>query len=170
MERDTKPKLRRGGSQSDFRNRFLLPVNYRGAWDRVGNGNPFAAGGDGASCEAGPARSGTWQFGTAGPFASVFQGLAGSAFVEWLFMIGLLLIGLALIFGMGVKIAGYTGALLMLLMWLAVLPPEHNPILDDHIIYGLILIGLTFVKSGHWLGLGKWWSGTELVKKHSFLE
>ncbi|MBC8500399.1 MAG: hypothetical protein ISS25_03750 [Nanoarchaeota archaeon] len=130
----------------------------------------FATEAESAWLAGGSPTAGFLQFGTAGPFASVFQGLAGSAFVEWLFMIGLLLIGLALIFGMGVKIAGYTGALLMLLMWLAVLPPEHNPILDDHIIYGLILIGLTFVKSGHWLGLGKWWSGTELVKKHSFLE
>ncbi len=70
----------------------------------------------------------------------------------------------------GVRIASYTGALMMFLMWTALLPPEHNPILDEHIIYLLALLGLTTVKSGRWLGLGGWWSDTKLVKRYPFLE
>jgi thiosulfate dehydrogenase [quinone] large subunit len=34
------------------------------------------------------------------------------------------------------------GAIMMILMWLAVLPPENNPIVDEHIVYALILVAL----------------------------
>jgi len=83
-------------------------------------------------------------------------------------MLGLLLIGLALILGIGVKIAGYSGALLVFSLWLSHLPPENNPFLDEHIIYLIVLIGLARVKAGQWVGLGKWWS--ERVKNYPFLE
>lgn len=106
-----------------------------------------------------------------GPFASLFQSLAGSSLVDWLFMLGLLLIGLALLLGIGVRVAAYSGTTMLLLMYLAgFLPPEHNPLIDEHIIYSLVLISLTFVKSGRWLGLGTWWSKTKLVKRYPFLE
>ena len=108
------------------------------------------------------------KFATAGPFAPLFQSLAGNPIVDWLFMVGLLAIGLSLILGMSVKIGGYAGALLVFLMWLSHLPPENNPFLDDHIIYVIILIGLAAVKAGQWFGLGKWWS--ERVKNYPFLE
>lgn len=108
-------------------------------------------------------------FATKGPLASFYQSLAGIGIVDWLFMLGLLLIGLALILGIGVKIAGYSGALMLFLMWTAVLPPEHNPFLDEHIIYALLLILLTKVQSSK-LGLGKWWSNTKLVKRFPYLK
>ena len=114
--------------------------------------------------------SGFLHFGTHGPFRPIFQSLAGSTIVDWLFMLGLLLIGLALILGIGVKIAGYSGALMMLLIWLALLLPKHNPILDEHIIYLVVLLGLTIVKSGQWFGLGKQWANTKIVKKYPILE
>ena len=104
--------------------------------------------------------------GTYGPFSAFYQSIAGNALVDWLFMMGLLLIGLSLILGIGVRIAGYSGTLLLLLMWSALLPPKNHPFLDDHIIYSVVMIGLTVVKSGHWLGLGKWWSNTPIVRKY----
>jgi len=113
--------------------------------------------------------TGFLKFGTHGPFAEFFQSLAGSVFVDWLFMIGLLLIGLALILGIGVRIAGYSGALLLLFMWLAAFPPEHNPIIDDHIIYIFVLAMLVLANSGKYFGFGKWWGKTKLVKKYGFL-
>ena len=76
---------------------------------------------------------------TQGPFAGVFQALANQPVVDWLFMLGLLGIGLALIFKQQMKLATRSGMLLMFLMWLAVLPPAHNPLIDDHIIYILVL-------------------------------
>ncbi|MDO8513550.1 MAG: hypothetical protein Q7S37_03540 [bacterium] len=110
------------------------------------------------------------KFGTHGPFASFYQGIAGNSVVDWLFMLGLLALGLALILGIGIKIASYVGTVLLLLMWSAALPPANNPFLDEHIIYILILIGLASANAGQYLGFGRWWSTTGLVKKHPFLQ
>ena len=110
------------------------------------------------------------KFGTDGPFDSLFQSLSGSIFVDWLFMLGLLLIGLTLILGIGVRIAGYSGALLMLLMWSAHLPPEHHPFLDEHIVYILVLLGCVYANSGDYWGLGRFWSGTKAVKRYPCLK
>jgi thiosulfate dehydrogenase [quinone] large subunit len=107
------------------------------------------------------------KFGTAGPLAPFFQSLAGNPVVDWLFMGGLLLIGLALMLGIGIKIAGYAGALMMFLMWLSHLPPERNPILDEHIVYLVVLTGLARLGAGQWVGLGKWWA--KRVKGYAFL-
>lgn len=108
---------------------------------------------------------------THGPFATLYQSLANNPFIDFIFMIGLLLLGVSLILGIGVKIAGYSGALLMILMYTASMPPENNPILDEHIIYALILVCFANMKNvGYWIGIGKLWSNTKLVKKLRFLE
>jgi thiosulfate dehydrogenase [quinone] large subunit len=108
---------------------------------------------------------------TKGPFAGIFQSMAGSPAVDWLFMMGLLLIGLCMIFGIGVRIAGYSGALMMALMYLAsAIPPEKNPLIDDHVVYAVIFIGLAVVRAGRYYGLGVWWTNTMLVKKFPILE
>ena len=74
-----------------------------------------------------------------GPFADIFNSLAGIAVVDWMFMLGLLFIGLTLALNRFVFWGGMAGMVMMLLMWLAVLPPENNPIVDDHIVYALVL-------------------------------
>jgi len=81
---------------------------------------------------------------TKGPFVEFFKSLAGSPIVDWLFMIGLLAVGLTLIFNRLVKWGAFAGGLMMFLMYLAALPPANNPVIDDHIIYILVLavIGL----------------------------
>ncbi|MDP3990640.1 MAG: hypothetical protein Q8Q01_05565 [archaeon] len=112
--------------------------------------------------------TGFLQFAAKGPFAGLYHALVGNVIIDWLFMAGLLLIGLALILGIGVRIASYSGALLLLLMWTATLPPEHNPFLDEHIIYGLLLLSLANLKSGMYLGFGKQWN--KLTKKNRWLE
>ncbi len=110
------------------------------------------------------------QSSTRGPLAHFYQNLAGNVVVDWLFMMGLLLIGLALLFGIGMKIAAYSGSLLMLLMWSASFPPKSNPLIDQHIIYILVLLGLKMAKAGDYLGFGKKWSKTSLVKRFPILE
>jgi len=107
---------------------------------------------------------------TSGPFADVYHQLVGNSVVEWLFMIGLLCLGVSLILGIGLRLTALFGSLLMLLMWSAVLPPEHNPVVDEHIVYMLVLIGLAFNRAGHVWGLGTWCADTALVKKYPFLE
>jgi thiosulfate dehydrogenase (quinone) large subunit len=108
-------------------------------------------------------------FGTKGPFASFFQSFAGNPVADALFMIGLLGIGLALILGVGMRIAAASGALMLILMWAAALLPENNPFMDDHLVYALVLIGLALVHAGDTWGLGARWRATELVQRYPFL-
>ena len=114
--------------------------------------------------------AGFLNFGVSGPFSEFFHGLAGSAIIDWAFMMGLLLIGVSLFLGIGVRIAGYSGAVLMFLMWLALLPTENNPFLDEHIIYLLLFLFLGSGRSGQFLGLGYFWSSAKLVNRFKFLE
>jgi thiosulfate dehydrogenase (quinone) large subunit len=117
--------------------------------------------------------AGFLQFGSTGPFSQIYNSIGGSAVVDWLFMLCLLFAGTALILGIGLRIAAVAGGLLMLLMWSAVLPKEHNFFLmDEHLVYLLILqvIGFGFKREEQWAGLGKWWSNTTLVKKAPFLK
>ncbi len=100
-----------------------------------------------------------------GPFAEFYNSLAGNPVADWLFMMGLLLIGLCITLGICMRVAGFAGALMMLLMWTSLLPPENNPILDEHIIYLLVFLGFTTEVAGKSWGLGKWWRSTKLVKK-----
>jgi len=129
----------------------------------------FATAPDAAWIRGGSPTVGFLAFGTAGPFAGLFQSLAGNPVADWVFMLGLLLLGLGLILGIGVQIAGYSGALLVLLIWLAHLPPEHNPLIDEHIIYLVVLIGLARVKAGQWVGLGRWWA-SKVASKYPILQ
>ena len=109
------------------------------------------------------------KFGTVGPFASFYQGLADSVLVEWLFMLGLLFIGVALTSGILVRLGGLVGVLLMLLMYLGLIPPKNNPFLDEHLIYALVMLGFVFVHTCRHLGLGYWWSNLGFVKRNWIL-
>ena len=114
--------------------------------------------------------SGYLQFASSGPLSGFYNGLSGNTVVDVLFMAALLLIGGAVILGIGTKISGYAGALLMVLLWSTNLPPANNPIVDDHIVYMILFLAMTLVKPGRWLGLGKWWSNTPFVKRFPILE
>ena len=69
---------------------------------------------------------------------------------------GLLLIGISLILGLLVRFSSSLGALMMLLYYLPILDfpyaGEHSYIIDDHIIYILVLIFAT-VGAGRFVGL-----------------
>lgn len=84
---------------------------------------------------------------THGPFAGFFQSFSGQAWVDWMFMLGLLGIGLALISGFYVRFGAFCGATLLLLMWLSMLPPANNPIVDEHVVYAAFLAAIVADKS-----------------------
>ena len=96
--------------------------------------------------------------------------MAASPVVEWLFMPGLLGVGLPLILGIGVRIAASTGILMLLLMCTAALLPEYNPVLDDHLTYSVALVGLTIANPGYRFGLGRWWGIPRLARRYAVLE
>lgn len=109
------------------------------------------------------------QFGVDGYLADVFNSMAGNVVIDWLFMMGLLGVGMSMLLGIGMKVGGYSGALMMFLLWLASIPPEHNPILDEHVVYLLVFWGLGRSSVGDVWGMGKWWKETELVKRFGWL-
>lgn len=107
----------------------------------------------------------------AGPLGSVFQSLSGVGIVDWMFMLGLLGIGVGLLFGAGMNLATYGGAVLMVLMYLAAFVPSTNPITDAHILEALVLLTLNWAGSANavW-GLGKWWNSFRFVKNNKWLQ
>jgi thiosulfate dehydrogenase (quinone) large subunit len=109
------------------------------------------------------------KFGSTGPFAGFYQGLAGNAVVDWLYMIGLLGVGIAFILGIALRFAAVSGALMMILIYTAVLPLKNNPFFDDHLVYALVLLGLAAANAGNTLGLGNWWGRMKPVQKFKFL-
>jgi thiosulfate dehydrogenase [quinone] large subunit len=107
---------------------------------------------------------------TKGPFASIYQNIAGAEWADWLFMAGLAGIGIALILGVAMRFAAAAGATLLVLMWSAVLPPDNNPFMDDHLIYALVLVVLAFAGADKVFGLGKVWDRLPLVKRFGLLK
>jgi len=129
----------------------------------------FATSPSNAWIRGGSPTNGFLSFATRGPLADLFQAIAGHPLVDALFMIGLLAIGLALMLGIGMRLAVYGGSLMLFLMWLAVLPPENNPVLDDHIVYILALFSCLAGSAGRTWGLGDWWVQTEIVRRYPIL-
>lgn len=107
--------------------------------------------------------------GIEGPFAGVFGLLVGHWWVDGLFMLGLLCIGVALLLGIGVRIAVISGSVLLVLMWLAALPLANNPLVDDHIIYVSILVALGYGVANQKWSIGRWWRSLDFVAKNRWL-
>ncbi len=115
-----------------------------------------------------------------GPFRDIFQNFANPV-GDWLFMAGLLGIGVAMIAGAGLRIAAVAGTLLLLFMFMAEWPAattlvdgklvsgSSNPIVDSHWHEALLLIIAAVTLSGDTWGLGKWWRNLEVVKNHPWL-
>ena len=84
-------------------------------------------------------------------------------------MLGLLAIGVSLLFGIAMRFTAAAGSVLLVLMWSASLPPQDDLFRDNHIIYALLLIGLALVGAGNTLGLGRRWAPTNPVERHPWL-
>ncbi|MFE4050152.1 hypothetical protein [Streptomyces sp. YIM B13518] len=115
-----------------------------------------------------------------GPMESTFHAWAGAAWADWLFMLGLLGIGLALTAGVALRLAAFAGTVMMALMWVAEWPPaKHlsdgsasmstNPFVDYHLVYAVVLIALAAVSAGDAFGLGRLWARLPLVRDHGWL-
>lgn len=104
-----------------------------------------------------------------GPFTDFYHSIAGDAWADWLFMAGLVGIGIALTFGVGMRLAATAGALLYVMMWSVVLPPENHPFLDDHLLGAITLVVLALTYAGDTWGFGKLWSKTPAVQKYGAL-
>jgi thiosulfate dehydrogenase [quinone] large subunit len=112
-----------------------------------------------------------------GPFQSTFHAIAGTWGANWLFMLGLLGIGVALIAGVTVRIAAASGVVMVAFMWLATFPLAQldstgaatgstNPLVDEHVMDALVLIVLALTYAGTTWGLGKIWARLPFVTRH----
>ena len=105
---------------------------------------------------------------TSGPFVGWFHTMAGSGVIEWLFMLGLLFIGVAFITGAALRPASIFGALMMALIFFSAFPPKANPFLDDHVIYFFLFLAYGTGEFGHPTSFDLWWKKTAFVKSIPF--
>ncbi len=108
--------------------------------------------------------------GTSGTFSWIFHPIAQSQIVTWLFMLGLLFVGITFILGIALKPGAIAGTIMLFLMWLSVFPPSGNPFMDYHWFYAFALITSALIGSGNYFGLGKWWKELDFVRKFKILE
>lgn len=110
-----------------------------------------------------------------GVYGEMFTGwgdfaIGGFRPLDWIFMIALLGVGLALILGIGTKVGALSATGLLLFMYIAHFDNSNNPFLDDHIVYSLAAIGIVWVELERQdIGLGKWWRSTSAVQKNRWL-
>ncbi|MFF5406783.1 hypothetical protein ACFY8K_28585 [Streptomyces misionensis] len=116
----------------------------------------------------------------AGPMRSTFHAWAGGLWVDWLFMLALLGIGVAVTAGVALRPAAAAGTALLALMWLAEWPPaKHlsdgspsmstNPFVDYHVVYAAALIAVAATGAGATLGLGRLWARLPIIRDHAWL-
>ncbi|MGW0836314.1 hypothetical protein [Streptomyces prunicolor] len=117
----------------------------------------------------------------AGPMESTFHDWAGAGWANWLFMLGLLGVGVALVSGVALRLAAVAGTAMMALMWIAEWPPakhlsdgtvsmSSNPFADYHLIYAIVLIALAVAGAGATWGLGKAWAKLPIVRDRNWLK
>ncbi|MCE9644075.1 DoxX family protein [Candidatus Parcubacteria bacterium] len=84
---------------------------------------------------------------------------------EW----SLTLVGVALILGIGVRLASFGGILLMALYYFPSLSfpyaGDHAYIVDEHVIYALLLAYLAAMKAGRVWGLERWCANLSLCTR-----
>ncbi len=140
----------------------LFALGYHTGYDAQGHLDRF---GDAAWIHGGSPTEGFLRYGAKGPLDGFYHAIAGDWWADWLFMLGLLGIGTALTLGIGMRVAGAAGALLYLMMWSVYLPPENNPVLDEHVLGAISLVVLTLTYAGDTWGAGRAWAHTTLVRR-----
>ena len=113
----------------------------------------------------------------ANPFASFFAGLAGSLLVDWLVIIGLTATGLGLLLGLFTRLCSLFAAIIIFLFYLsalqggllAFLPLEHGFVVNEHVVYIMLLFGVSSFGAGQVLGVDGWLRKTSFVVKRPWL-
>jgi thiosulfate dehydrogenase (quinone) large subunit len=159
--------------------RLALGVEFLWAFFDKSFGLGYATPSAGAWIHGGSPTEGFLSGVSAGPLHGVFNSIAGNPLIDWVFMLGLLGIGTALVLGVALRAAAASGTLLLAMMWFATWPPatmaggqptgSNNPMVDDHVISALALI-VVAVYAAHSAGyLGRWWAKLDLVQRSPWL-
>lgn len=109
---------------------------------------------------------------TAKTFPGFFQALLDPAILPFINFInewGLTLLGISLILGVFVRLSSWLGAALMLLYYFPILdfpyPNPHSYIVDEHIIYALMLVFFAAIRAGRVWGLENWCANLPLCRR-----
>ena len=105
---------------------------------------------------------------------SLFTGPTIAPIISFCVAYGHLLIGLSLLAGLLVRVSSMFGIGLMILYWMAHMdfPYVSNPnnfLLDEHIVYALVLGLMIAAHAGHIVGLDGWFARRASVKEHPLL-
>jgi thiosulfate dehydrogenase [quinone] large subunit len=104
-------------------------------------------------------------------FTGLYQLLASPTNIGWVNFLnewGLTLLGISLILGIGVRLSGVFGVALMLLYYFPALEfprVEHGYLVDEHIIYALVLAYFVAVRAGRTFGLEGWCAGLPICRR-----
>ena len=83
----------------------------------------------------------------------------GSSWSDWLLVLALTGAGAGLVFGILMRCTAACTAVLLVF--------AHSGRLVDHrLVFALVVLGIGFTTPGWRYGLGRWWSGTLLVRRH----
>jgi thiosulfate dehydrogenase (quinone) large subunit len=104
-----------------------------------------------------------------GWFAAPFNAMAGQAWVDALFVLGMGAVGVALVLGIGMRLAAVGAVAIMGSLYLTSLPLENNPVVDEHLVYAALAVALAAVRAGDTVGLGRTWNRLSLVRSAPWL-
>jgi thiosulfate dehydrogenase [quinone] large subunit len=113
------------------------------------------------------------------PFAFLFSDALGNMYqlVDIVYMAMLLFAGVGLMTGIFVRLSSLSTIIFMASIYLSawiINPAEgvavFNPLIDDHIIYIIILALFLIIPVGNYLGFGKKWSSFSFVEKYPILK
>ncbi|MEM9953525.1 MAG: DoxX family membrane protein [Chloroflexota bacterium] len=112
------------------------------------------------------------------PFMNLWANFAGSPLIDGLVAWGLTLTGLGLMLGALTRWNAFWAAFMMIMFWMAslqgglaeFLPLEHGWVVNDHIVYAIVLFGLGALGSGRILGVDSIIEKSEFVKNNGFLK
>ena len=108
----------------------------------------------------------------ANPFVGLWTAIANdwAWLVTPLNQVGLTLIGLGLLFGVLVRLSSFFGGIMFTFYWLAAFPLENGWLIDDHVVYVLILFGLGAFGAGRILGVDIWLEKLSIVEQYPGLK
>ena len=144
----------------------LFALGFSTGRDETGAVDRF---GDAAWINGGSPTEGFLAFGADGPFEGFYHAIAGATLTDWAFMFGLLAIGVSMSLGIFRRLGTLAGVVMYVMMWTVVLPPENNPITDDHILGAAAVLVLGLFGASRYLGLGCWWERQALVQQYRIL-
>ena len=115
-----------------------------------------------------------------GPMQSILRDWAGAGWVDWLFMLSLLGLGVALTLGIGLRLSAIAGTALLAFLWIAEWPlarfdstgtatSSTNPLIDYHIVFIGVVITLAAFAAGNTWGLGRRWTSLDVVRHNPWL-